>query len=128
MNGVIQVNPLVDPWTWNECRPATDNKDKDGEDTIWSDTYRLVCNTDVPIFSTEETPVKQSGAMSYSNMVSRNNQKISELQKLCIVAAMRKPSKISTAAGAHEACFDFTYEPTVSYLLIFTFKNMRGTI
>jgi hypothetical protein len=117
MNGVIQVNPLVEPWTWNECRPAADegNVEQSDEDYFWNDTYRMVCNWDVPIFSAEETtPSKQSGVMSYSNMVSRNYQKISDLQKLCIVVAMRKPSKISTDTGAHNASSDFTYEPTVS--------------
>ncbi|KAL7508561.1 hypothetical protein ACHAXN_005625 [Cyclotella atomus] len=115
MNGIIQVNPLVEPWTWNECRPAADEGtvEQSDEDYFWNDTYRMVCNWDVPIFSAEETtPSKQSGVMSYSNMVSRNYQKISDLQKLCIVVAMRKPSKISTDTGAHNASSDFTYEPT----------------
>jgi hypothetical protein len=114
MNGVIQMNPVVEPWIWNECRHAANDGTDESEDSIWDNTYRMVCNWDVPIFSIEETPSKQSGTMSYSNMVSRNYQKISDLQKLCIVVAMRKPSKISSATGAHNASFDFTYEPTVS--------------
>ena len=123
MNGVIQTNPVVEPWIWNECRHAANDGTEESEDSIWDDTYRMVCNWDVPIFSIEETPSKQSvGIMSYSNMVSRNYQKISDLQKLCIVVSMRKPSKISTTAtDAHNASSDYTFEPTVSlphYLLL----------
>ena len=116
MNGVIQVNPLVEPWIWNECRPATAKESiKDENEDIWNDTYHFVCNANVPIFSTLEISSKDSSSTtSYSNMVSRNYEKISDLQKLCIVAAMKKPSKISTSMSCHDASFDFTYEPTVS--------------
>ena len=127
MNGVVQVNPLVEPWTWNECRPNTaDNEDE----SVWDDTYRLVCNWDVPIFSSHDIPRKEDkgSVMSYSNMVSRTNyEKISDLQKLCIVAAMKKPSKIDTTGmGAHDASMDFTYEPTVCVVCTHTLFNDKA--
>jgi hypothetical protein len=113
MNGFIQVNPLVEPWIWNECR-LINGKMEDYEE-IWNDTYRFVCNLDVPIFSTEEiTSSKERGALSYSNMVCR---KISDIHKLCIVAAMRRPSKIYREFGSHDANLDFTYEPTVRSIM-----------
>ena len=125
MNGVIQVNPLVEPWTWNECRPNTAAAAADNDDeSVWVDTYRLVCNWEVPIFSSQDVPRKEEkgSVMSYSNMVSRTyHEKVSDLQKLCIVAAMKKPSKIgSTGMGAHDASMDFTYEPTVGFVCTHT--------
>lgn len=117
MNGVIQVNPLVEPWIWNECRPNMADNNEDAN--VWDDTYRFVCNWDVPIFSSLDVPRKEENGsvMSYSNMVSRTKyEKISDLQKLCIVAAMKKPSKISSMGmGGHDASIDFTYEPTVGF-------------
>ena len=115
MNGVIQVNPLVEPWIWNECRPTISKAaTKDENENVWNDTYHLVCNANVPIFSTLEVSSKDSSSLSYSKMVSRYHDKITDIQKLCIVAAMKKPSKIPTSMSCHDASFDFTYEPTVS--------------
>ena len=122
MNAISQVNPLVDPWVWGECRPSllSSSAETDQEDEIWNDTYQLVCNQNVPIFSPQElavTKVKEN-AMSYSNVVNRNIIcKVSELQRLCIVAAMRQPSKLPCHVGSESASLDFTYEPTVSSVL-----------
>ena len=93
--------------------------DNNEDANVWDDTYRFVCNWDVPIFSSLDVPRKEENGsvMSYSNMVSRTKyEKISDLQKLCIVAAMKKPSKISSMGmGGHDASIDFMYEPTVGF-------------
>jgi len=123
MNAISQINPLVEGWVWSECRgdgqcasahDGAKRDDLESDERVWKDTYRLVCNWDVPIF-TRQTPKQGNNApMSYSNVVNRNiAHKLSEVQKLCIVLAMRLPSKMASGAG-HRASFDYTYEPTVS--------------
>ncbi|KAL3802210.1 hypothetical protein HJC23_001754 [Cyclotella cryptica] len=122
MNAISQVNPLVEGWVWNECRgdgkvdasalDGNKRQDTENDESIWKDTYRLVCNWDVPIFPSQATKQGSNALMSYSNVVNRNIvHKLSELQKLCIVLAMRRPSKMASGNG-HCANLDYIYEPT----------------
>ena len=77
-----QENPLITQSIWQNCRPSLKNtKASDGvarSKNDFEDTYKLVCNTDVPVFigNNERRPIRKS-------------EKMSELQKLCIVEQFR---------------------------------------
>eukprot|EP00970_Alexandrium_tamarense_P000857 scaffold99_cov193-Alexandrium_tamarense.AAC.3 len=124
MNGIHQQNPLVDSFAWENCRPSLlieSSTDVVGANTEWTDTYKLVCNKDVPIFTpiVKSTAVVQtsiSSPMSYLNIANKNIvspvNKMTDVQKLAIVLAMHRPS--SVASAAHESHLDYTCTLTVS--------------
>lgn len=124
MNGIHQQNPLVDSFAWENCRPSLlieSSTDVVGANTEWTDTYKLVCNKDVPIFTpiVKSTAVVQtsiSSPMSYLNIANKNIvspvNKMTDVQKLAIVLAMHRPS--SVASVAHESHLDYTCTLTVS--------------
>mmetsp|Transcript_45930 Transcript_45930/g.96449 ORF Transcript_45930/g.96449 Transcript_45930/m.96449 type:complete len:557 (+) Transcript_45930:62-1732(+) len=100
-NVVHQENPLVAQSIWENCRPSLQPssfgssdiamKDIDQE---WHDTYALVCNTDVSAFP---------------KCTSASSEELSDLQKLCIVHAMR--SGDSAPSQVHR---DYVFNPTHS--------------
>ena len=80
-----QENPLITPSVWQHCRPSLKQAkvSNDGSETEFEDTYKLVCNTNVPIFlgNNERRHCQNDQSLS---------EKLSELQKLCIVEHFRK--------------------------------------
>ena len=94
-SAIHQENPLISQSIWQHCRPSLKESkaSNDGGKTEFEDTYKIVCNTEIPIFlgNNDRRPTQ--------NMP----EKLSELQKLCIVEKFR-------------ACQDrgFLYSPTHS--------------
>lgn len=99
-----QVNPIIDPFVWESCRPirsSSTNTNNGAISKAWADTYDLICNSSVPIFPNNRT----------NSFVSN---KLSEVQKLCIVLSMHRESNVRSndKAHYHEIHQDFTYAPT----------------
>lgn len=92
---VHQENPLIDQSIWENCRPSQRGVVKDtvrggggsssgggvgstrNLELVWNDTYALVCNDGMNIISGEAKKV-----------VNVPSQKLTDLQKLCIVRLM----------------------------------------
>lgn len=72
-NVVHQEHPLIGQGIWENCRPSQSNTDD--MEQVWVDTYCLVTNTDTYAFAEE---------------VSSSPEKLSHLQKLCIVRLLRE--------------------------------------
>lgn len=130
LNSTRQVNPLIAPSIWENCRPSDSRSSganhgataDDASRLDWMDTYNLVCNAAGPdtvsVFS-KPTPSSSlmspprkgrtgSGPPRYSDIVGATNMSepqvvgLGELQKLCIVLQMRAMD------ATH---LDFTYAP-----------------
>mmetsp|Transcript_17112 Transcript_17112/g.35715 ORF Transcript_17112/g.35715 Transcript_17112/m.35715 type:complete len:768 (+) Transcript_17112:318-2621(+) len=97
VNAIHQENPLIDPFIWEKCRPNIEYATSSENSKEWLDTYNLVCNAGVPIFS---------GSNRFKS------HKMSEAQKIAIVLSMHRESRVKIADNAHNQYLDFTYVPT----------------
>jgi len=107
---VHQENPLIAQNIWENCRPSLRGSysvpmamEMDSMAQQWSDTYALVCNTGVSIFSGGRPP---------SHVASK---KLSELQKLCIVRLMRSTDgPFQQGSNSSQLHRDYIFSPTHS--------------
>ena len=111
---VHQENPLVAQSIWENCRPSHHGRGRGVEyygnknsilelEQEWNDTYSLVCNSNVSIFT---------GGVRPTNIPLR---KVSDLQKLCIVRAMYSSSSVQDAADSSSQLHrDYVFTPTHS--------------
>lgn len=82
-SAIHQVNPLVCQTIWQHCRPSLKEAKRSGDvdvsNTEFEDTYKIVCNSGIPVFigNNERRPGHDLPG------------KLSELQKLCIVENFR---------------------------------------
>ena len=124
---VHQENPLIAQGIWENCRPSLDGRKstssqrggRDESDMGWLDTYALICNIDVPTFGSfplSNTPSNKDSTRG----LQRLSNKLSELQKLCIVSQMRgQDSSFSGSSSIgtqqlHLLHRDFIFAPTHS--------------
>ena len=122
---VHQENPLIAQGIWENCRPSlceskstSQHGGRDESEMSWLDTYALICNIGVPTFGSPPNNVLSNKNATRGSQSSSN--KLSELQKLCIVSQMR--GKVSTFSGSstvglqqlHLLHRDFIYAPTHS--------------
>ena len=139
-SAVHQENFMIVQGIWENCRPSlrlhgneSTSQSAGGDEsdeTSWLDTYALICNMDVPAFGswplTNTTALKGRNDAASSTKPSSN--KLSDLQKLCIVSLMRGQN--SSFSGSSSGCStggaqaqqlqlhklhrDFIYAPTHS--------------
>eukprot|EP00984_Skeletonema_dohrnii_P009133 scaffold3456_cov78-Skeletonema_dohrnii-CCMP3373.AAC.13 len=119
---VHQENPLIAQGIWENCRPsATSQHDGDESEVSWLDTYALVCNIGVPTFGS--WPLINTGSNENAISSTSSSNKLSDLQKLCIVRQMRgQDSSFSCSSSVacegsqqlHLLHRDYIYAPTHS--------------
>ena len=84
-SAIHQENPLITQSVWQHCRPSLKEtkKSNGGIETYFEDTYKLVCNTKVPIFlgNNERRHCQSEQSLP---------EKLTELHKLCIVEHFRE--------------------------------------
>jgi len=114
-SAVHQESPLIAQNIWENCRPSQhvcyqkldDASGSSGSKSIlhmeqeWSDTYALVCNSGVPVFTGGRRPPNESPT------------KLSHLQKLCIVRLMHSSDGFQQEASS-QLHRDFVFSPTHS--------------
>jgi hypothetical protein len=96
-NNVHQENPLVAQSIWEHCRPLSFGHHP--EEQAWRNTVGLVCNSGVGVFRAGPAPL----------------DRLSSLQKLCIVRLMRGgegPCALESASS--QAHRDYIFAPTHS--------------
>jgi len=110
-NAVHQENPLIAQSIWENCRPSQLGSQKECrshegkpllEEQEWNDTYAMVCNSGVSVFA---------GGLRPTNTPS---EKLSDLQKLCVVRLMRSGDGLSGEPASSQLHRDYVFAPTHS--------------
>lgn len=112
-NAIHQENPLIVQTIWENCCPSRHGLqiNNGGGGTVdnasksileWSDTYALVCNIGIPVFTGGIVPAP--GPF----------EKLSALQKLCIVRCMRTKDGLSDQEFGSQLHRDYVFTPTHS--------------
>ena len=112
-SAVHQENPLIAQNIWENCRPIRRSKRLgqgfDARKSIldmeqeWADSYALVCNSDVSIFT---------GGVTRANA---KQGKVSHLQKLCIARLMHTSDGLTDQEpGSSQLHRDYVFAPTHS--------------